>query len=57
MNKNNDLIKIGIMIDSFEIPIWANIMIDEITKLDYAEISVLIINNNYKNKSNGKSKK
>ena len=57
MNKNNDLIKIGIMIDSFEIPIWANIMIDEITKLDHAEISVLIVNNNYKNKLNGKFKK
>jgi len=54
MNESNGLIKIGLMIDSYKIPLWANILVNEITKLDYVEITVLLINN--KTSSNNKAK-
>lgn len=45
MKENNDMIKIGILVDSHKIPLWANLMVNEITKLNFAEISVLLTNN------------
>ena len=53
------MIKIGLMIDSDEIPSWVNLMIKEILKLNFIEISLILINNSkkeIKNKSNYKIK-
>ena len=42
------MIKIGLMIDSDEIPSWVNLMIKEILKLNFIEISLILINNSKK---------
>ena len=39
------MIKIGLMIDSDEIPLWVNLMIEEILKLNFIKISVIFKDN------------
>ena len=53
------MIKIGLMIDSDEIPLWINLMIEEIIKLNFVKISVILKDTskkNIKNKLNHKIK-
>jgi hypothetical protein len=42
------MIKIGLMIDSDENPLWVNLMIEEILKLNFIEISLILIDNSKK---------
>mgnify|MGYP003970749905 CR=1 FL=1 len=56
---NKKMIKIGLMINSDEVPLWINLMIEEILKLNFVKISVIIKNNSkkeIKKRSNGKVK-
>tara|TARA_B110000495_G_scaffold34685_1_gene27491 strand:- start:472 stop:708 length:237 start_codon:yes stop_codon:yes gene_type:complete len=46
LKKDNEIIKIGLMIDSDETPLWTNLMIEEILK--FVEISLIIIDNSKK---------
>ena len=48
MKKDNEMIKIGLMIDSDETPLWTNLMIEQILKLKFVEISLIIIDNSKK---------
>ncbi|RZD47016.1 MAG: hypothetical protein CXT78_03140 [Thaumarchaeota archaeon] len=53
------MIKIGLMVDSDEIPLWINLMIEEIIKLNFVKISVILKDTskkNIKNKLNHKIK-
>ena len=53
------MIKIGLMINSDEVPLWINLMIEEILKLNFVKISVIIKDNskkNIENKLNQKNK-
>ena len=49
------MIKIGLMIDSDETPLWVNLMIEEILKIKFIKIS-LIIKDNSKDKIKNKLK-
>ena len=42
------MIKIGLMVNSDEIPLWANLMIEEILKLNFVKISVIFKDNSKK---------
>jgi hypothetical protein len=46
--QNNEMIKIGLIIDSDEIPSWVNLMIEEILKLNFVKISVIFKDNSKK---------
>lgn len=51
MNERN--LKLGILLDSYEVPAWAYSALERITNSDYAEISLIILNDNndaYKSK-------
>jgi len=53
------MIKIGLMVNSDEIPLWANLMIEEILKLNFVKISVIFKDNSKKDSKkrlNGKLK-
>ena len=53
------MIKIGLMIDSDEIPLWINLMIEEILKIKFIKISLILKDNSkkqIKNKLNHKIK-
>ena len=53
------MIKIGLMIDSDEIPLWINLMIEEILKIKFIKISLILKDNSkkqIKNKLNNKIK-
>jgi len=57
--QNNEMIKIGLIIDSDEIPSWVNLMIEEILKLNFVKISVIFKDNSKKDSKkrlNGKLK-
>ena len=47
------MIKIGLLVDSDEVPLWINLMIEEILKIKFIEIS-LIIKDNSKNQIKNK---
>ena len=45
-------LKVGLLIDSTDIPYWVNLMIEKINKSDYADISLLIKNGSTLTKNN-----
>lgn len=54
-NKNLNKIRVGLLLDSYEIPAWAYLMIKEIISSDYAKICLTVINSSHepKSKENG----
>ena len=54
---NKKMIKIGLMINSDEVPLWINLMIEEILKLNFVKISVIIKDNSKKNIENKLNRK
>ena len=54
-NKSLNKIRVGLLLDSYEIPAWAYLMIKEIISSDYAKICLTVINSSHelKSKENG----
>jgi hypothetical protein len=44
-NNKNKKIRVGILIDSFELPVWVYAMLKRIVESDYAEIGLVVQNN------------